>query len=83
MIVFTVSKYNQGGCWCSREGWDEQGGAPVSPQASMGLDTMLFGVSGSWDDMDATSLPVELEPGPPSEKLTCGTRAAVRHMDTP
>lgn len=38
----------------------------------MGLDTMLFGVSGSWDDMEATSLPVELEPGPPSEKLTCG-----------
>lgn len=23
--------------------------------------------------MDATSLPVELEPGPPSEKLTCQT----------
>lgn len=45
----------------------------VSAQASMGLDTMLFGVSGSWDDMDATSLPVEFEPGPPSEKLTCGT----------
>lgn len=38
----------------------------------MGLETMLFGVSGSCDDMDATSLPVELEPGPPSEKLTCG-----------
>lgn len=44
----------------------------ASPQASMGLETMLFGVSGSCDDMDATSLPVELEPGPPSEKLTCG-----------
>lgn len=40
----------------------------------MGLETMLFGVSGSCDDMDATSLPVEFEPGPPSEKLTCGTR---------
>lgn len=40
-------------------------------QASMGLETMLFGVSGSWDDIDATSLPVEFEPGPPSEKLTC------------
>lgn len=51
-----------------------------SPQASMGLETMLFGVSGSWEDMDATSLPVEFEPGPPSEKLTCGThQAAVRH----
>lgn len=32
---------------------------------------MLLGVSGSWEDIDATSLPVELEPGPPSEKLTC------------
>lgn len=41
----------------------------------MGLETMLFGVSGSCDDMDATSLPVEFEPGPPSEKLTCGTRS--------
>lgn len=50
-----------------------------SPQASMGLETMLFGVSGSWEDMDATSLPVEFEPGPPSEKLTCRThQAAVR-----
>lgn len=46
------------------------------PQASMGLDTMLFGVSGSWDDMDATSLPVEFDPGPPSEKLTCGRHGA-------
>lgn len=53
------------------------------PQASMGLDTMLFGVSGSWDDMDATSLPVEFEPGPPSEKLTCGRHGAAgqKHMD--
>lgn len=34
---------------------------------------MLLGVSGSWEDIDATSLPVELEPGPPSEKLTCQT----------
>lgn len=42
-----------------------------SPHASMGLATMLLGVSGSWEDMEATSLPVELEPGPPSEKLTC------------
>lgn len=42
-----------------------------APHASMGLATMLFGVSGSCDDMEATSLPVELEPGPPSEKLTC------------
>lgn len=40
------------------------------PHASIGLATMLFGVSGSWEDIDATSLPVELEPGPPSEKLT-------------
>lgn len=47
----------------------------------MGLETMLFGVSGSCDDMDATSLPVEFEPGPPSEKLTCGThQAAVRNI---
>lgn len=38
--------------------------------ASIGLDTMLFGVSGSWEDIDATSLPVEFEPGPPSEKFT-------------
>lgn len=37
----------------------------------MGLATMLLGVSGSCEDMEATSLPVELEPGPPSEKLTC------------
>ena len=41
------------------------------PHASIGLATMLLGVSGSWEDIDATSLPVELEPGPPSEKLTC------------
>lgn len=41
------------------------------PQASMGLATMLLGVSGSCEDIEATSLPVELEPGPPSEKLTC------------
>lgn len=64
------------GCWCNREGWDEQGCGfdsvyVASAQASMGLDTMLFGVSGSCDDIDAASLPVELEPGPPSEKLTC------------
>ncbi len=70
MIVFTVSKYNQGVVWCS---WGAGlAAAGASAQASMGLDTMLFGVSGSWDDMDATSLPVEFEPGPPSEKLTCG-----------
>lgn len=37
----------------------------------MGLATMLLGVSGSCEDMEATSLPVEFEPGPPSEKLTC------------
>lgn len=43
------------------------------PHASIGLATMLLGVSGSWEDIDATSLPVELEPGPPSEKLTCQT----------
>lgn len=41
------------------------------PHASIGLATMLLGVSGSWEDIDATSLPVELEPGPPSEKFTC------------
>lgn len=56
-----------GGCGCSPRSVHS-----ASPQASMGLETMLFGVSGSCDDMDATSLPVELEPGPPSEKLTCG-----------
>jgi len=38
--------------------------------ASIGLATMLFGVSGSCEDIDATSLPVEFEPGPPSEKFT-------------
>lgn len=47
----------------------------------MGLDTMLFGVSGSCDDMDATSLPVEFEPGPPSEKLTCETYDVVRNKN--
>lgn len=47
-----------------------------SAQASMGLETMLFGVSGSWDDMDATSLPVEFEPGPCSEKLTWGRQTS-------
>lgn len=46
------------------------GGIQNGPQASMGLATMLLGVSGSCEDMEATSLPVELEPGPPSEKLT-------------
>lgn len=81
----------RGVAWCSRAGgaWDEGGGGGLcvqfSPsfarpaQASMGLDTMLFGVSGSWDDMDATSLPVELEPGPPSEKLTCEGRGGGTH----
>lgn len=48
----------------------------------MGLDTMLLGVSGSWEDIDATSLPVELEPGPPSEKLTFWKEKTERHLNT-
>lgn len=45
-------KMQPGVVWCSREGWDEQGRCvqsvhAASTQASMGLDTMLFGVSGS------------------------------------
>lgn len=35
--------------------------------------------------MDATSLPVEFDPGPPSEKLTCGgatTSSGQKQLDT-
>lgn len=32
MIVFTVSKYNQGVAWCSREGWYERGCVCLSTQ---------------------------------------------------
>ena len=57
MIVFTVSKYNQGGCLVqsgrSGDGMNRglcvhfQSVHAAAVQASMGLDTMLFGVSGS------------------------------------
>lgn len=66
-------KIQPGGCLVQSEGGMNRAVCSVRPcglQASMGLDTMLFGVSGSWDDIDATSLPVELDPGPPSEKFT-------------
>lgn len=40
---------------------------------STGLGTMLFGVSGSWDESEVTSLAEELPREPDSEKDTCST----------
>lgn len=62
-----VSEFDGMGSHCLQQGKKNAS----APQASMGLATMLLGVSGSCEDIEATSLPVELEPGPPSEKLTC------------
>lgn len=41
-----------------------------SPHVSMGLGTMLFGVSGNCDDREVTSLPEEFPKEPDSEKDT-------------
>lgn len=38
---------------------------------SMGLGTILFGVSGNCDDREVTSLPEEFPREPDSEKDTC------------
>lgn len=45
---------------------------PTPPHVSTGLGTMLFGVSGSWDDREVTSLPEEFPKEPDSEKETYG-----------
>lgn len=55
---------------------------PGPPHVSIGLGTMLFGVSGNCDDREVTSLPEELPREPDSEKDTCqDTHTQERSLD--
>lgn len=48
---------------------------PSGPlHVSMGLWTILFGVSGNWDDREVTSLAEEFPKEPDSEKDTYGRK---------
>lgn len=68
------------------------------PHVSTGLGTILFGVSGSWDDREVTSLPEELPREPDSEKdtwqrreskpgvrmwISCWSRNTFTHLSRP
>lgn len=50
-------------------------GCSLLPHVSMGLGTILFGVSGNCDDREVTSLPDEFPREPDSEKDTWAEEA--------